>query len=82
MKVTTNQAVAAATLLGIVAITVGDAPDWRVEPYIGLIAAMTGVTILGIANPGLGKSLALLVATVMVLQRGERLLNIVTGFVE
>ena len=79
--ISTNQAVAAATILGMVAITVGDAPDWRVEPYIGLIAAMTGVTILGIANPPLGKSLAVLVAAVMVLQRGEKLLKVVTGFV-
>ena len=78
---TVNQIVAATTMLGIVAITVGDAPDWRVEPYIGLIAAMTGVTILGLANPDLGKGLAVLVGTVMVLQRGEKLLRVVTGFV-
>ena len=42
-----NQTVALTTLVGMVMITVSDAPDWQVEPYIGLLAAMAGVSVIG-----------------------------------
>lgn len=74
-----NQAIAWATMIGVVTITVADAPRWEVEPYVGLLAAMSGVAVVSRASPDLGKGLAGLIAAVMILQRGERVVNAVTG---
>ena len=69
---TTNQTVALTTLVGMVMITVSDAPNWQVEPYVGLLAAMVGVSVLGAASPSLAKSFSVLIGAVIVLQRGRK----------
>lgn len=66
-----NQTIGLVTLLGATMITISDAPEWRLEPYIGLMAAMAGVSILAKASPALAKSFAVLVGGVLVLERGE-----------
>lgn len=74
-----NSTIAWTTLLSLVAITVGDAPDWRPEPYIGLLAAMSGVAVIGRASPPLAQAAAGLIAATMILNRGERLVRVVTA---
>lgn len=76
----TAQVIAGTTLLGAVVITVADAPDWQVESYIGLLAAMSGVAILSQASPEVAKAMAVLIATVLLLQRGEKVINAVTSW--
>jgi hypothetical protein len=76
----TAQVIAGTTLLSAVVITVADAPNWQVESYIGLLAAMSGVAILSQASPEVAKSMAILIAVVMVLQRGQKTLNVITGW--
>jgi len=76
----TGKMIAATTLLGAVVITVADAPNWQVESYAGLLAAMAGVAILGQASPEVAKGMAGLIATVLVLQRGSKVLEVVTSW--
>lgn len=75
---TPGKAIATATLIGVTAITIGDAPNWRVEPYIGLLAAMSGVSVVGQVAPDLAVGMAGLITAVMILQRGEALTAAVT----
>ena len=78
---TVNNAIAYTTLLGAVVITIADAPEWEVESYIGLLAAMSGIAIVARGNPDLAKGFAGLIAVVLVLQRGETLIERLTSFV-
>lgn len=76
---TVNQAIAVTTVVGVGVITLDDAPNWKLDPYIGLMAAMAGVSLIGRASPELGKALALLIGSVVVLERGDRALTAITS---
>ena len=77
---TVGKAIAATTLLGAVIITIADAPNWQVESYAGLLAAMAGIAILGQASPDVAKGMAGLIAAALVLQRGSKALGTVTSW--
>jgi hypothetical protein len=78
---TVNKAIALSTLVSVGVITIADAPQWEIEPYIGIMAAMGGVALIGQASPALGKSMAGLIATVMILRRGNKALTRLTTLV-
>lgn len=68
-----NNRIAIASLIGTVAITVADAPDWDMRPYLGFLGAMTATGFIAAIDQGLGESLALLVLGAVLLRRGEAL---------
>lgn len=74
-----NDTIAWTTLISVVAITIGDAPQWRVEPYVGLLAAMSGVAVIARSSPALAQGFAGLITAVMILNRAERLTTVVVG---
>ena len=77
---TVNEAIAYTTLIGVVTITVADAPEWELDSYIGLLAAMTGVSVISRGSPELAKGLAGLIAAVLVLQRGADAIDTITAY--
>jgi hypothetical protein len=69
-----NRVVAATAVIGATVITLADMPRWTVEPYIGWIAATTGVAILGQFAPGVAKGLGGLMLAALLLSRGPEAL--------
>lgn len=65
--------IALAALISVLAITIADAPRWRLRPYLGVLAAMTASGFVAAANRQLGESLAVLVLAAVLLQRGQAL---------
>lgn len=68
-----NNRIALATLVGAIAITLTDAPDWSMRPYLGFVGAMIGSSFIAGADQALGESIAILVLGAVLLRRGEQL---------
>jgi hypothetical protein len=68
-----NNRIALASLVGVIAITISDAPDWNMRPYLGFLGAMTASGFIAGADQALGESMALLILGAILLRRGEAL---------
>jgi len=75
-----GKTLALVTVSGVLIITVADAPNWELDAYAGWLGAMAGVSFLGAVNSSLGGALAGLLMATLILRRGEKLTNAVTGF--
>jgi hypothetical protein len=67
---TNNKMVATVATVGAVTIALADAPQWTVEPFIGWVAAASGVAILGQFAPPVAKGMAGLMLAALLLSRG------------
>ena len=68
-----NSRIALATVIGIGAITVADAPNWKMRSYLGYVGAMAASGFIAAADQSLGEALAILVLGAVLLRRGESL---------
>lgn len=66
-----GRAVVTGTLVAVGIITIADAPNWTVRPYLGLLAAMGGVAGLAEIAPDLATAFVGLIVVAVVLTRGE-----------
>lgn len=68
--------IAVATLVSLVAITIGDAPRWSMKPYIGLVGSMAVASLISEADKAVGEGIALLVMSAILLRRGKEIAGI------
>jgi hypothetical protein len=76
-----NRLVATSAVVGAAIITIADMPDWTVEPYIGWVAATTGIAILGQFAPDVAKGMGILMMAALVLSRGPDAARKVNTFI-
>lgn len=62
-------------LSGVLIVTVADAPDWQMRPYIGILSLGVVLALAENSQPELVRGLAGLVLIGIVIHRGERLAN-------
>lgn len=66
-----NRVIAGTAVIGAAVIAVADMPNWTVEPFIGWVAASTGVAILGQFAPDVATGMAGLMIAALLLSRGQ-----------
>jgi uncharacterized membrane protein len=70
--------VAVTAVVGATVITIADAPKWEMESYLGLLGGLAGVAFISTINEPVGKALAALLLTALLLSRGEEALTTLT----
>lgn len=69
-------------LLGsVLVVTIADAPDWQLRPYIALLGLGVILAMVEPTQPKLSKGLASLILIGLLIQRGDRLATRVTSIV-